>query len=113
MIAPIKRSASMAENSVCFFVSIFKDRETRLIFADLSFNRAEDLLGIEAHSMFKDPDDLADVLNVFRDIAIDDYQLRGLADFDGADIVLESQCLCAIVGCDTYRLYRREAGLRK
>src|ERR1700744_3087173 len=60
------------------------------IFTDLSFYGTEDLLGIEAHSMFKHPGDLPDGLDILRNIAIDDHQVGSLTDFDGANLIFQA-----------------------
>jgi len=44
-----------------------------LIFSDLTFDGTEYLLGIEAHSLLKHPFDLPDVLDMLKNITIDDY----------------------------------------
>src|SRR5580693_8068117 len=88
-------------------------KDTGLIFTNLSFYGTEYLLGIEAHTLFKHPDDLPDILDMLRNITINDYKISHLTHFDGADLIFQPKRLRAVVCCDAYRLNRAESRLRQ
>src|SRR5690348_14603675 len=84
-----------------------------LVFSHLSFHGIEDLLGIEAYPVLEHPDDLPDVADILGNITIDDHEIGGLADFDGADLVLQSEGLRTVIRSDPDGLYRAEPGVRQ
>src|ERR1700742_1335825 len=83
-------------------------RPCRLIFTDFSFDGTEYFLGIEAYPLLKYPDDLPDVLDLLKNITIDNHKVGSLTDFDGANLIFQSKRLSTVVGCNTYSLNRGE-----
>jgi hypothetical protein len=49
--------------------------------------------------------------NFSSNITIDDHEVGGLTDFDGADLVFQSEGLRAVVRSDSYGLYGAEPPL--
>lgn len=84
-----------------------------LIFSDFTFDGTEDFLGVEGHSSLKHPDNLPDILDMLRNITIDDHKIGSLTDFDGANLIFHPKRLRAIVGRYAYCLYWAEARLRQ
>src|SRR4051812_23928527 len=71
--------------------------------------RCDDLRGVEANSLLEHRLDLANIRDRRRWIAVDDHEVRLLADHDRSDAFLAAKKGCAVERADPDRLERREA----